>query len=162
VSGGPTNESVIRILRLLADALERTLEGDETALEALGESIELAGGTSEDLEAAALVLRGVCAEGASGTSDAAIQAPGGQTQRVLSAHERAIVTPEAWGYLLRLQSQGSIDAEQLERVLDLVAGSGVRPVGIEEIRAAALRVAMTVEEAGLGEAEVEGPFGLSH
>ena len=161
MSGGPTNDSVIRILRIVAEALERYLEGDETALETLGESIEQAGGTSEDLETATLVLRGICVEGVPGASDAAVQAPGARAQRVPSPQERAIVAPEAWGYLLRLQRQGSIDAEQFERVLDLVTGSGIRPVGIEEVRAAALRIALR-EGTGAGESEVEGPFGHSH
>ena len=152
------NDPVLRVLRIVADRLESFLEGDETALETLAESLEQAEVSGDDLQAAILVLRSLSGGSALGAAVADEQAPGKQTHRVLSAEERAILAPEAWGYLLALRSQGSLDAEQCERVLDLVAESSVRPVNIEQIREAAVRIALTDGLEGTGEA----PLDLSH
>ena len=51
------NDGAIRILRLLACRLEEYLEGDELALETLGEALEQEETTADDLNAAILGLR---------------------------------------------------------------------------------------------------------
>ncbi len=138
-----SHDAVLRVLRLLADRLESYLDGDDTAFETLGESLDQADLSADEVQSAALVLRSLYAGGATGDAEAAEQPPARQAHRVLSHEERAMLAPEAWGYLLWLRSHGSLDAGQCERVLDLVSGSGVRPVGIEHVREAAVQIAMS-------------------
>jgi uncharacterized protein Smg (DUF494 family) len=87
-------------------------------------------------------------------------APGKHALRVLSAEERQRLSPEAWGYLLDLKRRGSLDSEQFERVLDILTGSGVRPVGVDLARDVATRVALKFDQ-GLGETR-HGDFDLAH
>src|SRR5216117_125300 len=144
MSGVTSHDAVVRALRLLADQLERYVEGDELAFETLGEAFEQSGLSPDDMQSAVMVLRSLGAAGGEPDGDED-PAPGPHAHRVLSPEERAILAPEAWGYLLWLRSEGSLDAGQFERVLDLVSGSGVRPVGVEHVREAAVRVAMAPE-----------------
>lgn len=138
------NDGAIRILRLLACRLEEYLEGDELALETLGEALEQEETTADDLNAAILGLRGL----------AQLEPPSGwvagtpalNTQRMLSAEERDSLTTEAWGYLWELRSHGTLDAEQFERVLEALTVVGDRPVELERAREIASRIALEVEE----------------
>src|SRR5436309_14291612 len=161
MSGDPSHEAVFRALRLLADQPERYIEGDELALETQGEALEQSGLSPDDLQSAVMVLRSISAAGGEPDGDDD-PAPGRHAHRVLSPEERAILAPEAWGYLLWLRSQGSLDAGQFERVLDLVSGSGIRPVGVEHVREAAVRVAMTSGSADSDELAGQGPFERAH
>jgi uncharacterized protein Smg (DUF494 family) len=72
--------------------------------------------------------------------------PGRGALRVPSDEERALMRPEAWGYLLSLRRRGSIDAEQFERVVEQVVASGVRPVEVDQVREVATRVALQCDE----------------
>ena len=162
MSDESSHEAVFRSLRLLADTLERYVEGDELALETLGEAFEQAGLSQDDLHSAVMVLRSISSVSGEVEADDDDPAPGPHAHRVLSPEERAILAPEAWGYLLWLRSQGSLDAGQFERVLDLVSGSGLRPVSIEHVREAAVRVAMTPESADASDLAIEGPFEQAH
>ena len=140
-----------RLMRLLAEHLERWLDGDELAFETLGEAIEQAAPSEEDLRAAAWVLEGL-ALGPGATDSAVPDAPGRHALRVLSAEERASLSTEAWGYLLGLRREGSLDPGQFERVLDLLSGCGVRPVSVDLAREVAARVALRVDgDDGLGD-----------
>ncbi len=161
MSGDYSHEAVFRVLRLLADQLEGYVEGDELALETLGEAFEQSGLSQDDLQSAVMVLRSISAAGGEPDGDDD-PAPGRHAHRVLSPEERAILAPEAWGYLLWLRSQGSLDAGQFERVLDLVSGSGIRPVGVEHVREAAVRVAMRPDSAEASEPYGDGPFERAH
>jgi len=161
MSSDPTHDAVFRALRLLADQLERYIEGDEVALETLGEAMEQSNISTDDLHSAVMVLRSISSAGGEPDGDEET-APGRHAHRVLSPEERAILAPEAWGYLLWLRSQGSLDAGQFERVLDLVSGSFDRPVGIEHVREAAVRVAMAPESSDSGESGGGGPFERAH
>src|SRR5205085_1779721 len=85
--------------RQLVERLGSFLEGDETALETLGESIEQGDFSPDEVQSAALVLRSLSSAVAPiGESDAIAAAPGKDSQRVLSAEERELLTPEASGY----------------------------------------------------------------
>ncbi len=149
------NLRLVRLLKLLAESVEGYLEGEDLAFETLGERIEEESFSSEDLQAAVWVLRGFAEPGAA--SETPGSAPGKNAQRVLSAEERASVSPEAWGYLLDLKRRGSLDAGQVERVLDLFSESGVRPIDVELAREIAARVALLDEQAHgeLGNGEVD-------
>jgi len=136
-----------RLLALIADHLEDFIEGDELALETLGESLEQGGFSSEDLWSAVLALRSLGSEALGASVMAVDHPPGESAQRVLSAHERESLSPEAWGYLLGLRRRGALDAEQFERVLDRLTTSGVRPVGVELARDVAVSIALRRSEA---------------
>jgi uncharacterized protein Smg (DUF494 family) len=150
-------EGAARLLRLIASKLEDWMDGDELALETLGEALESAGFTADDLQAAALAMR---AAGGEGPGEGWIaDGPGQGAERVLSAEEREALSTEAWGYLLSLRRRGELDAAQLERVLEALHGSGVRPVEMELARDVAARVVL--EHGDRGE-EPHGDVELAH
>ena len=156
------DDSVARLMRLIADRLERHLDGDEQALETLGESIEQEGLSPDDVQTVVLVLQSL-ARGAgveSPMSDAL--APGEGAHRVPSREERESLSPEAWGYLIDLRRRGSLTAGQLERVLDRLTGCGVRPVSVDLARDVATRVALQGEDMAESEALEHGDFDLAH
>jgi uncharacterized protein Smg (DUF494 family) len=149
-------EAVQRLLGLVARHLEDFFEGNES-LESLGAVLEDAGFTADQIQAAVLTLRSL-AVGRLTPSESLGGSPGRQSQRVLSEQERESLSPEAWGYLLDLRRRGSLDACQFECVLDRLAATGVRPVGIELAHEVAVRVALsgagTTWEQGIGENDV--------
>lgn len=154
------NDGAIRVLRLLARRLEEYLEGDELALETLGEALEQEDATADDLNAAILGLRGL----------ARLEPPSGwvagvprvDTQRMLSADERASLTTEAWGYLWELRSRGTLDADQFERVLETLTVVPERPVELERAREIASRIALEVEEAPVPAEFMHGDQEVAH
>ncbi len=141
------HDGVLRLLRLVAERLEGYLEGEDLALETLGEAIEEGGWSADELNAAILALRS--GAGAAGPPGWIAEAPGRHAARVPSAEERESLSTEAWGYLLELQRHGALDSGQFERVLELLVGSGERPVSVELAREVASRVAL---EGGSGNA----------
>ena len=78
---------------------------------------------------------------------------------MLSAEERETLSPEAWGYLLSLRRHGTLDPTQLERVLETLSISGVRPVDLALARDVAARVVL--EHADQGD-EPHGDVELAH
>lgn len=153
-------DAVLRLLRLLGDRLEDFFEGDDLAFETLGERLEAGGFTADEVQAAILTLRGLAGQ-FGGTAEPALEGtPGKHALRVASAEERESLTPEAWGFLLDLRRRGSLAPEQFERVLDLLTGSGIRPVEVALAREVAARVALEpdpeggVEQSSHGDLEV--------
>ncbi len=139
-------DAVPRLMRLIARRLEDYLEGDELALETLGEAIEEQGFSSDDLQSVILAMRAVA--GAEPASGWVADAPTRDGARVPSAEERESLSVEAWGYLLDLRTRGTLDAGQFERVMDALSGSAERPVGVELAREVASRVALQTENGG--------------
>ncbi len=148
------NDGVPRLLRLIAQKLEDFLDGDELALETLGESIEAGGWSGEDLGSVIMALRTL--SGAGVATGWVAGEPGRDASRVMSPEESNSLSTEAWGYLLDLKRRGELDAEQFERVLEMLTGSGVRPVSVEFARDVASRVAM---EHGEVDNPGDGPHG---
>lgn len=147
---GREPDGAARVLRLVARKLEEYLDGDDLALETLGEALEQEGATPDDVQAAVMGLRGLA--GLSAPSAWVAGFPGRHAQRVLSADERDSLTTEAWGYLLELRSSGMLDADQFERVLEALTSFEERPVEVERAREVAARVALEVEDgSGPGE-----------
>jgi uncharacterized protein Smg (DUF494 family) len=138
-------DGVLRALRILAAQLESFLDGEESALETLEEAFEAGGVGPDDLQSAIWVLRGLSGEEGQPDLDPAT-APGRASHRVLSAEERAALSPEAWGFLLGLRRRGSLDPMQFERVLDRLSGTGVRPVDVDQAREMATRVVLQVDD----------------
>jgi hypothetical protein len=154
--------AVSRILRLLAEHLENFLEGDELALETLGEALDQGRFEADELRTAALVLRSVVVDPPAESVASLEGAPGERALRVPSHEERTAVSPEAWGYLIDLRRRGSLDSRQLERVLDLVTGSGVRPVDVRQVREVAAIVALEMDHDPEGTASGHGEVDLAH
>jgi len=148
---------VRQLLALMAEHLERYVEGDALALDALVAALQNPDLTGDDLLATAWVLRsleyvswnGVPAAPDLLSADAPV--PAAQVQRMLSAEERESLGPDAWGYLLGLRRSGTLDAGQFERVVDLLAGSGMRPVSLEMAREAAASVVLQLDPEASGE-----------
>jgi len=141
------HDGAARVLRLIARKLEEYLDGDDMALETLGEALEQEGATPDDVQTAVLGIRGLAGLAAHGGEPAGFAgAPGRHAQRVLSAEERESLTTEAWGYLLDLRASGALDADQLERVLDALTSFVDRPVDVERAREVAARVALERED----------------
>jgi uncharacterized protein Smg (DUF494 family) len=144
-----TQQRAARILRRLAERLEAYLGGDDLAFEALGERLDEEAFGPDDLQAAAWMLRSLAEPGM-----AAIELegePGKHALRILSPEERAVMSPEAWGYLLELRRRGSLDARQIERVLDRVTESGEGPIDVAQAREIATRVALQADQPLAGE-----------
>lgn len=140
-------DPIQRLFSLFADHLEAWLEGDELALEALGQGLQESGLTEDELQAALCALRGIAGTRLHTGSDVGAgagldEAPGQRSQRVLGPEERDSLSPEAWGFLLALRQRGSLDPGQFERVLDRLTTSGVRPVGVDLAREVAVSVAL--------------------
>ncbi len=149
-----------RVLRLVARKLEEYLEGDDLAFETLGEALEQEGVTPDDLQATIMGLRGLA--GVAAPSGWIAGLPDRLTQRVLSAEERDSLTTETWGYLLDLRTKGSLDADQFERVLEMLTAFEDRPVQIERAREVASRVAMEVEDGPLPGELAHGDQEVAH
>lgn len=157
-----SNDAVLKLLGLVAERLENYLEGDETALETLGESIEQLDFSADEVQSAILVLRSLGGSLAGPEGPSLEGTPGKDALRVPSAEERESLSPEAWGFLLDLKRRGSLDHEQFERVLDLLTGCGVRPVGVDLVREVAARVALKVERASIGGETHYGDIDVVH
>jgi len=158
-----SNDAVGRLLRLLAERLESYLDGDELAFETLGEALEESwDGSGDDVQTAAWVLRSMGGDPDAGGITTVEGAPGRDAQRVLSAAERDALSPEAWGYLIDLKRRGSLDPAQIERVLGLLSGSGVRPVGVDLAREVASRVALENESSEDRSDPANGEIDLIH
>ena len=148
---------VRQVLALMAEHLERYVDGDARAIEALVAALQDPDLAADDLLATAWVLRSleyVSWNGVPAAPDllsAGAPAPTAQAQRVLSAEERDSLGPDAWGYLLDLRRSGTLDAGQFERVLDLLAGSGMHPVSLAMAREAAASVVLELDPEASGE-----------
>jgi len=157
-----SNDAVLRLLRLLAESLDHYLDGDETALETLGELIDQAQFSTDEVQSAILVLR-TLGGSLSGSEAATVEtAPGKNALRILSAEEREMLSPEAWGYLIDLRRRGSLDSGQFERVLDILPGYGVRPIGIDLAREVAARVALQFDPADVPMETGYGDHDITH
>jgi len=135
-------DAVQRVFALLAAHLQAWLEGDELAFENLGEALEEAGLGPEDLESARQALRGMAGETTGAAVVAVDDPPAAAAHRVLSPEERESLSPEAWGFLLALRQRGDLAPQQFERVLDCLAGLGVRPVDVDLAREVAAQIAL--------------------
>ena len=156
-----TADGVRRVLALLSSHLERHLEGEALALDALPAALQDPGVGVDDLLGALWILRSIEHLTASGVpvapdllSDGA-RVTGARGQRMPSAEEREFLGADAWGYLLDLRRRGTLDAAQLEEVLDLLAGSGARPVSLALAREAAASVVLDLNAVP----SLEGPYG---
>jgi uncharacterized protein Smg (DUF494 family) len=160
VTDRPEHDGVQRLLKLLGEKLEDYLEGDEMALETLGPALEEGGWSADELHSAILAIRALA--GANAPPAWVAGSPGRHAARVPSPEERESLSIEAWGYLLDLQRQGALDPAQFERVLDLLVGSGVRPVDLDMARDVASRVALESADGGNPGDATHGDVEVAH
>jgi uncharacterized protein Smg (DUF494 family) len=80
--------------------------------------------------------------------------------RVLTEVERARLTPEAYGFLLRLANSGIINGEQLEAILDRLAMSGQRVMTPEQIKL--IVSAVMFNEYGEVDRDLVGDLSVDH
>jgi uncharacterized protein Smg (DUF494 family) len=151
---GHDHDGAARLLRLIARKLEEYLDGDDLALETLAEALEQEGASPDDVQTAVLGIRGLAGAAPPGGWVAGF--PDGRAPRVLSAEERDSLTTEAWGYLLDLRSNGALDSDQFERVLEVLTTFDERPVAVERAREVAARVALEAQD---GTLPGEYPYG---
>jgi uncharacterized protein Smg (DUF494 family) len=157
-----TGDAVQRILGLLAERLENWLDGEELAFETLGEALEEGRFAADEVQSALLVLRSLLGDLPDGVETALEGVPGDRAHRVLSDEERSSLSPEAWGALIDLKRKGSLTPGQFERVLEMLGGCGVRPVGVDLALEVATRVALLGDrEAGRPEVS-HGEFDLAN
>jgi len=155
---------VRRVLAVLADHLERHLDGDALALDELGAALQAPEFGADDLLAATWVLRSLERVPWGGEPVAADLLPAGGGPaggRGPSAEERESLGPEAWGYLLELRGRGLLDAVQFERVVDILAGAGPHPVSLALAREAAASVVLELDPEDGGE-ELHGDLDVAH
>lgn len=76
--------------------------------------------------------------------------------RVLSPEERALLTSDGYGYLLKLLNLMLIGDEQFEEILDRVLFLGTKPINAEQVKL----VASTVLFRDLEEMEQNGMFDI--
>jgi len=55
--------------------------------------------------------------------------------RVLGPHERGRFAPEAWGHLLALVTAGSVNAGELEHIIERALVQIDGPIALEDLRA---------------------------
>ena len=144
MKNSPSPDIVLRVLQRIAERLEAYLEGDDLAFETLGEALEQTQAGSDDLQAALLVLRSLLEPITETGEVGPMVGSGRHALRVPSAEERESLTPEAWGFLLDLRRRGSLDADQFERVLEVLT-AGERPVDVATAREVAVRVVLHVD-----------------
>jgi uncharacterized protein Smg (DUF494 family) len=149
------NYTLRDVALLLLDRLEAYLGGEAGALEELKEGLAGAGVGPDMVHAALAWLRA----GATGEPEelVAAETPADLRRRVLSREERRVLSPEAFGFLLRLAADGRLEAAQLESILARL-GEHEFPVELEEVQELAWRVA--TGETG-GEAESESDLGAT-
>ncbi|MEP7029083.1 MAG: DUF494 family protein [Candidatus Eisenbacteria bacterium] len=139
------NEHVKGVLRRIVLQLRAALDGDEFALDDLHESLASSGASGEEIEAALDSIFALTEPDRDELPDAA---GSGNGNRVLSLEERSRLTPEAYGYLLGVRSNGAIDEEQFEWVLERALALGERSVGLDEIQDLVLDAALGGRSAG--------------
>ena len=155
-------DPVRTLLSTIAEHLEAWLEGDERALEGLGDALQESEASEDHLHAAILTLRSVAGRLPGAGVAVLDEPPGRSAQRVLSPHERESLSPDAWGYLLALRRRGALDAGQFERVLDRLAATGARSIGVDLAREVAAGVALRPCADGDAAAEGAGDAESSH
>lgn len=148
------NEHVKVTLRRIVQQLRAALEGDEFALEDLQDALLSSGATAEDLDAALESILALTEANREELPEFGAGSAGGN--RVLSLEESCRLTPEAYGYLLGVRGNGTIDEEQFEWVLERALASGERRVGLPEIQNLVLEVALGSDESGGGRGEIPG------
>ena len=125
-----SQDPVREILELITRQFRSFIEGDTLALEELTDLLTSRDYETQDLCAAfeliVQLLEPVAEEHYQGELPAS-------RNRVLNQLERTNLTPRAFGYLLRLKQNGSINDEHFELILERAGSQGARRMDLEDI-----------------------------
>ncbi len=139
------NDRVPEVVAMILEQLRAFVEGDELALSDLSDALDLSDYDTDEVDAAfdfifqALdpVTRETYAE----------RQPGAPGLRVLNDSERRALSPEAYGYVLRLKEQGVLSDAQVEAILEQVVLGRGQAAQLDDISALASEVVLQPFEA---------------
>jgi uncharacterized protein Smg (DUF494 family) len=143
-----SQDPVREILELITQQFRSFIEGDGLALEELTDLL-----TSRDYEAddmrSAFELIVQLLEPVAEENFQPVEDRGGRN-RVLNHWERTNLTPQAYGYLLRLKENGSLNDEHVELILERAGSLGARRMDVQDVEDLASWVlfGMETEDAG--------------
>lgn len=124
-------DPVREILELITQQFRCFIEGDGLALEELTDLLTSRDYETKDLCAAfeliVQLLEPVAEENYQG------DLPAEGRNRVLNSLERTNLTPQAFGYLLRLKQNGSLTDEHFEMILERAGAQGARRLDVQEV-----------------------------
>ena len=118
------------ILEMIAQQFKAFIEGDSLALDELTDLLSSRDFEARDLGAAFELIAQLLDPVAEET-----YAPEGSPasrNRVLNHWERANLTPQAYGYLLKLRENGSINEEQAELILERAGAQGAHRMDVQD------------------------------
>jgi len=124
-------DPVREILELITQQFRSFIEGDGLALEELTDLLTSRDYEAEDLRAAFELIVQLLEPVAEENYQPA-EAAGGRN-RVLNQWERTNLTPQAYGYLLRLRESGSLSDEHVELILERAGAAGARRMDVEDV-----------------------------
>jgi uncharacterized protein Smg (DUF494 family) len=137
------NSAHREVAHLILRRLIAYLEGDLEALEDLTEGLQSEGIAAETIREALELLLEQTEERTEELVPA--QPAGDPRRRILSKEEREALTAEAYGYLVGLAADGSLEGDQLEWILARL-GEGELPVDLEQIQELAWQVTIDAGE----------------
>ncbi len=151
------NDRIPEVVAMILEQLRAFVEGDELALSDLSDALDQSDYNTDEVDAAfdfifqALdpVTRETYAE----------RQPGAPGLRVLNESERRALSPDAYGYLLRLKEQGVLSDLQIESVLEHVVLGRGQAAQLEDISTLASEVVLHPFEANR---TVHDPPDLKH
>ena len=124
-------DPVREILELITRQFKAFIEGDGLALDELTDLLTSRDYDGRDLGAAfeliVQLLEPVAEENYQGS-----EAPAGRN-RILNSLERTNLTPQAYGYLLRLKENGSLSDEQAELILERAGTQGAQRLDVQDV-----------------------------
>jgi uncharacterized protein Smg (DUF494 family) len=143
-------DPVREILELITQQFRSFIEGDGLALEELTDLLTSRDYESEDLRSAFELIVQLL-EPVAEENYQPVEARSGRN-RVLNHWERTNLTPQAYGYLLRLKQSGSLNDEHVELILERAGSLGARRMDVEDVEDLASWVlfGMDSEDAGPG------------
>ena len=139
------NDRIPEVVAMILEQLRAFVEGDELALSDLSDALDQSDYNPDEVDAAfdfifqALdpVTRETYGE----------RQPGSPGLRVLNAAERLALSPEGYGYLLRLKQQGVLTDSQIESVLEHVVLGRGQAAQLDDISTLASEVVLQPFEA---------------
>jgi uncharacterized protein Smg (DUF494 family) len=124
------HDPVREILELITQQFRSFIEGDGLALEELTDLLTSRDYESKDLCAAFELIVQLLEP----VAEESFQPDLPQSRnRVLNHQERTNLTPQAYGYLLRLKENGSLNDEHLEIILERAGAQGARRLDLQDI-----------------------------
>ena len=123
-------DPVREILELITQQFRFFIEGDGLALEELTDLLTSRDYETKDLCAAFELIVQLLEPVAEESYQSVL--PEGRN-RILNSLERTNLTPQAYGYLLRLKENGSLNDEHFEMILERASAQGARRLDVRDV-----------------------------